>query len=166
MFGFSRGAYTVRSVASLLMLCGIPSRNGDQPIPRFRKAVRDIASSAVHTVLEHGAGHSRAKFEDERLELARRFRAQYGANHESGEVHRSNVSPYFIGVFDTVAALGAKCPLAIGIKIFLAVGAALLASALTLVHALVMAGILSLFGFAFSFSTLAFVGWQRLPAAF
>lgn len=158
LFGFSRGAYTVRSVAGLLMLCGIPSRNGDQPIPRFRKAVRDIASSAVHTVLEHGAGHPRAKFEDERLELARRFRAQYGADHESGEVHRSNVSPYFIGVFDTVAALGAKGPLAVGIKIFLAFGAALLAAAIALVPALVVAGILSLFGFAFWSSVLAFIG--------
>ena len=90
LLGFSRGAYTMRSVANLLMLCGIPSRNGDQPVPRFRKVVRDIAGSAVHTVLEHGAGHPRAKFEEERLELARRFRAQYGADHESGEVHRSN----------------------------------------------------------------------------
>ena len=158
LFGFSRGAYTVRSVANLLMLCGIPSRNGDQPIPRFRKAARDIASSAVYNVLEHGAGHPRAKFEDERLELARRFRAQYGADHETGETHRSNAAPYFIGVFDTVAALGTKGLLAIGIKIFLAVGAALLAASLALVPALVVAGILSLFGFSFWFSVLALIG--------
>lgn len=73
-------------------------------------------------------------------------------------VHRSNASPYFIGVFDTVAALGVKGLLAIGIKIFLAVGAALLAAALALAPALIVAGILSLFGFTFWFSVLAFVG--------
>jgi Uncharacterized alpha/beta hydrolase domain (DUF2235) len=41
--GFSRGAYTVRSVANLLMLCGVPTRIGEGPLPRFRKADRDIA---------------------------------------------------------------------------------------------------------------------------
>jgi Uncharacterized alpha/beta hydrolase domain (DUF2235) len=59
------------------------------------------------TVLEHGAGHPRKDFEDERDELARRFRDKYGSHHPSGEVQRSNAAPYFIGVFDTVAALGA-----------------------------------------------------------
>ena len=71
---------------------------------RFRKAVRDIAWEAVDTVLEHGAGHQRAEFEDERFELARRFQVKYG----SGDGSDSNAAPYFIGVFDTVAALGAS----------------------------------------------------------
>lgn len=59
LFGFSRGAYTVRSLANLLMLCGIPTRTPDGPLMRFRKAVREIAWEAVDTVLEHGAGHPR-----------------------------------------------------------------------------------------------------------
>jgi len=71
---------------------------------RFRKAVRDIAWEAVDTVLEHGAGHQRAEFEDERFELARRFQVKYG----SGDGSDSNAAPYLIGVFDTVAALGAS----------------------------------------------------------
>ena len=58
LFGFSRGAYTVRSVANLLMLCGIPTKTPSGPLMRFRKVVRDIAWEAVDTVLEHGAGHS------------------------------------------------------------------------------------------------------------
>ena len=58
-------------------------------------------------MLEHGAGHPRKDFEDERDELARRFREKYGSDHPSGEQQRSNVAPYFVGVFDTVAALGA-----------------------------------------------------------
>jgi uncharacterized protein (DUF2235 family) len=104
LFGFSRGAYTVRSLANLLMLCGVPTNTTSGPVMRFRKAVHDIAWEAVNTVLEHGAGHPRAEFEDERVELARRSQVKYG----SGDGSDSNVAPYFIGVFDTVAALGAK----------------------------------------------------------
>jgi uncharacterized protein (DUF2235 family) len=104
LFGFSRGAYTVRSLANLLMLCGIPTKTPAGPLMRFRKAARDIAWEAVDTVLEHGAGHPRAEFEAERLELARRFQVKYG----SGDGLDSNAAPYFIGVFDTVAALGAN----------------------------------------------------------
>ena len=36
LIGFSRGAYTVRAMADLIRLCGIPTRNGDQPLPLFR----------------------------------------------------------------------------------------------------------------------------------
>lgn len=103
LFGFSRGAYTVRSLANLLMLCGVPTRTPAGPLMRFRKSVRDIAWEAVDTVLEHGAGHLRDEFEAERLELARRFQEKFG----SGNGSDSNAAPYFIGVFDTVAALGA-----------------------------------------------------------
>src|SRR5439155_677868 len=39
LFGFSRGAYTVRSLANLLMLCGIPTKTPGGPVMRFRKAV-------------------------------------------------------------------------------------------------------------------------------
>ena len=45
------------------------------------------------TVAEHGAGHSRATYEAERFELARRFREKYGSAHESGEQDRANVAP-------------------------------------------------------------------------
>lgn len=109
LFGFSRGAYTVRSLANLLMLCGVPTAADGQPLPRFRTATRKIAEEAVYTVLEHGAGHPRADFEDERTVLAKRFCSRYGSLHaDVTDGHRSNVAPYFIGVFDTVAALGVK----------------------------------------------------------
>ncbi len=104
LFGFSRGAYTVRSLANLLMLCGVPTKTPAGPLLRYRKAVKDIAWEAVDTVLEHGAGHPRAEFEDERLELASRFQLKYGA----GDGSDADVAPYFVGVFDTVAALGAS----------------------------------------------------------
>lgn len=104
LFGFSRGAYTVRSLANLLMLCGVPTKTPSGPLMRYRKAVKDIAWEAVDTVLEHGAGHPREQFEAERLELARRFQIKYG----SGDGSDANAAAYFIGVFDTVAALGAS----------------------------------------------------------
>jgi uncharacterized protein (DUF2235 family) len=108
LIGFSRGAYTVRSIANLLMLCGIPTRAADgTPLPVYGQAIHDIAGEAVDIVLEHGAGFPRARYEAERNEQARRFRVKYGSDHEGGEPGRSNAAPHFIGVFDTVAALGA-----------------------------------------------------------
>lgn len=105
LFGFSRGAYTARCVANVITLCGVPVTNGSgQPLPRFHKQTRSIANEAVKEVYEHGAGLSRAKFQDERKVKAKRFRDRYKSDVEG----HANVSPHFIGVFDTVAALGAK----------------------------------------------------------
>jgi uncharacterized protein (DUF2235 family) len=43
LFGFSRGAYTVRSVADLLRLCGVPAKTqGGSSVPRFRDATRKL----------------------------------------------------------------------------------------------------------------------------
>lgn len=105
LFGFSRGAYTVRSVAGVINLCGVPTLMPDKsPIPRHGSACRTIAREAVHGVYEHGAGHQRKKYEAEREEKARRFRDKYSSADPTAA--RGNVAPYFIGVFDTVAALG------------------------------------------------------------
>jgi len=106
LFGFSRGAYTARCIANVLMLCGVPTKLPDGELPRFRLRVREIAEKAVVRVYEHGAGHERERFEAERTELARRFRGDFGSDMD-GE---ANAAPYFIGVFDTVASLGAKGP--------------------------------------------------------
>lgn len=134
LFGFSRGAYTVRSVANLLMLCGIPTTTPAGPLLRFRKAVKDVAWEAVDTVLEHGAGHPREQFEAERLELARRFQLKYG----SGDEANSNAAAYFIGVFDTVAALGASGPRRRMIQLGLTLGVAVAAFIASLVPAAVV----------------------------
>jgi uncharacterized protein (DUF2235 family) len=118
LFGFSRGAYTARSVANVIRLCGVPTKSPEGELPRFRLGVREIAERAVIRVAEHGAGHDRDKFDEEREELGRRFRVEYGSDVD-GE---ANVAPYFVGVFDTVASLGAKGPL----RLVLAVALALL----------------------------------------
>ena len=108
IFGFSRGAYTARCVANVMNLCGIPRQNADGGLlPAGGVALRRIAEEAVYSVYEHGSGHDRAEYELEREEKARRFRAKYGSEGigTRGEV-QGNVAPTFIGVFDTVAALG------------------------------------------------------------
>lgn len=105
LFGFSRGAYTARCVANVITLCGIPSTDRDgNPLPKYRSETRKIASEAVVSVYEHGAGLDRKKHFDDRREKAKRFRIKYG----SGDSECANVYPYFVGVFDTVASLGAK----------------------------------------------------------
>ncbi len=104
LFGFSRGAYTVRCVAGVLSLCGVPTRVGSVAgYPKYGSELRRLTSEAIRTVYEHGAGKERGKYAAQREELARRFRARYESDSEG----RSNVAPHFIGVFDTVAALGA-----------------------------------------------------------
>lgn len=112
LFGFSRGAYTIRSLANVLNLCGVPpSINQGGVLPAGGKALRKIAERAVRHVYEHGAGHKREDFEPEREELARRFRVEYQSEEigvPPGSSERGNVAPEFIGVFDTVAALGSS----------------------------------------------------------
>ncbi|MCW2282576.1 uncharacterized protein (DUF2235 family) [Rhodoblastus acidophilus] len=144
LIGFSRGAYTVRCLANLIMLCGVPTKTPAGQLPLLRSDIRDIAKEAVETVFEHGAGHPRAKFEAERFELARRFRERYGSNHEDGEDGRSNVAPHFIGVFDTVAALGASGTRWLLIVVGLALGAAVGASLVAAIPAAVIAELLHL----------------------
>ena len=138
LIGFSRGAYTVRSLANLLMLCGAPIKTPTGPLMRFRKQVDDIAMEAVTIVLEHGAGHPRAEFAAERDEQARRFRAKYGSD---GDVN-SNVAPYFIGVFDTVASLGAKGISRLIIQVGLLIAFGFTVAVLAAVPTLAVAGLL------------------------
>lgn len=110
LIGFSRGAYTVRSLANVMNLCGVPTHSSDGgPVPRYGPALRKIASDGVRYVYNHGAGHPRKKYEDEREKKAARFRAKYGSEGSGAEGEsQGNVQPTFIGVFDTVAALGSR----------------------------------------------------------
>ncbi len=177
LIGFSRGAYTVRCVANLIRLCGIPTTTPAGPVPRFRAAARAIANEAVGTVFEHGAGHPRAEFEDEREELARRFRIKYGSAHESGEARRSNAAPYFVGVFDTVAALGARGPrryliiagLGLGLMAAATACAILPAAAIAaILHGTVHASFWATFGLIEAIAcvaTLAAAAWRSSAAA-
>ena len=104
LFGFSRGAYTVRCLASVLSFCGVPTTMADGKTPLFRDAssTRKIAKEAVKQVYEHVGSPKDAPYLEQRKALALRFREKY----RSDQGGAPNVNPYFIGVFDTVASLG------------------------------------------------------------
>jgi uncharacterized protein (DUF2235 family) len=109
LFGFSRGAYTVRCVAGVLKHCGVPTainceRTGKtRRLQRDPKSARRIATEAVKQVYQYGSSVRRDPYRKEREARARRFRDKYS----SGGPDISNTAPYFVGVWDTVGTLGA-----------------------------------------------------------
>lgn len=104
LFGFSRGAYTARCVGGVLGRCGVPTKGADGgKLKRDSVNARRIATEAVKDVYQHGSGRRDKKFRRQRQELATRFRIKYGSQDDAGE---ANAVPYFIGVWDTVGALG------------------------------------------------------------
>ena len=109
LIGFSRGAYTVRALANMMNLCGVPAHLPDGTlIPRSGPRMREIATEAVKSVYSHGTGKPRGEqpYFDQREEKGRRFRVKYGSAPNDGSDNvRGNVEPAFVGVFDTVAAL-------------------------------------------------------------
>lgn len=109
LFGFSRGAYTVRSVAGVLRMCGIPTHDEDgSELPASGPKLRRIAEHAVKDVYEYHVGKAEWGYQPVRLGRSVAFRRKYGSGSpEEDEGRRivSNVAPYFIGVFETVAAL-------------------------------------------------------------
>jgi uncharacterized protein (DUF2235 family) len=101
LFGFSRGAYTVRCLASVICLCGIPTKEGDGPLKRDLATTYKIAKRAVKSVYQHVSSPRDKQFYDQREALAKQFRKIYVAGDDAAP----NVYPFFIGVFDTVASL-------------------------------------------------------------
>lgn len=122
LIGFSRGAYTVRCVANVMNLCGVPTHDSiGGPVPKHGPELRKISSDAVRYVYNHGAGKKRSKYEDERETKAARFRKKYGSEGTGADGEgQGNVQPTFVGVFDTVAALGNRTASIIAIVAFLA----------------------------------------------
>lgn len=95
LFGFSRGAYTVRSLGGVLSLCGIPTRGtyGENPRESTR-ARRRLVQRALRVYQTYGQSRIKGRLRERR---GKRYRARF-ASHEA--------VPYFIGVWDTVRALG------------------------------------------------------------
>lgn len=94
LFGFSRGAYTVRCVGGVLGLLGMPTRfpkgGGDSDIAARYK----IAEEAVEI---YKLSPDKASEKKERAERAKSFRENHGC---------ADKWPEIVGVFDTVGALG------------------------------------------------------------
>jgi uncharacterized protein (DUF2235 family) len=126
LFGFSRGAYTVRCLSAVLGMCGVPTQDkGGSAIQRDKKTANRIATEAVKKVYQHTASkkeNEATEREQERLkqrgELASRFREKYRST-DPNDPTKSNGFPYFIGVFDTVASLAN--PLAIAVLSLVAI---------------------------------------------
>jgi uncharacterized protein (DUF2235 family) len=100
LFGFSRGAYTVRSLGGVLSLCGIPTRDASGKDPRTNQAARDaLVEEAVETVYKHYGNDEQTK--EQRRALGKAFRDKYASVFDADPF-----VPFFIGVWDTVRALG------------------------------------------------------------
>lgn len=102
LFGFSRGAYTVRCVGGVLAYCGIPTTRNGVAIRRDEASARVIATEAVKEVYQFGSSVKGDPYKPQRQEKAKAFRAKYG----SADGDYANAVPYFIGVWDTVSTLG------------------------------------------------------------
>lgn len=76
LFGFSRGAYTVRALASMLHLFGILPRHNQQLTPYILRSLK--------------------RMDDEGEKLAYSFQ----------QVFSLECNPYFVGVWDTVSSVG------------------------------------------------------------
>ena len=107
IFGFSRGAYTARCVANVIRLCGVPTTDGKGgSLPTDGPDLREIAKEAVIHVYEHRFLTANANRVSAQESAAVAFRKKYQSNGSDPGV--GNVAPAFIGVFDTVAALGVR----------------------------------------------------------
>jgi uncharacterized protein (DUF2235 family) len=99
LFGFSRGAYTIRCLATALCYCGIPTRDRKRPLKLDDASARRLATRAVKSVYQHVSSPRDAQFQKQREALARQYRHDYACPDDL------SAYPFFIGVFDTVAAL-------------------------------------------------------------
>jgi uncharacterized protein (DUF2235 family) len=118
LFGFSRGAYTVRCLAGVLSLCGIPTQMPDgSPLLRDPQSLKAIANEAVKRVYRHGSGAADTDNEHvtERTKSLKAQRAalgdQFRRRYISKDTVAPNVVPHFIGAWDTVAAIGVSSSL-------------------------------------------------------
>ena len=126
LFGFSRGAYTVRCLAAVIANCGIPiTLPTGGPIRLDAASSRRLASYAVKHVYQftssrprHSANANQTFLLQTRDLIALRFRKEHQCPAPNDT--DTNVYPYFVGVFDTVASLLEPTKLAAMIILFLA----------------------------------------------
>jgi uncharacterized protein (DUF2235 family) len=100
LFGFSRGAYIARCVANVLDTVGVPTKDRDKPLSFEPSALSRLAAEAVRTRYRGGLPRRNMKA---REVSADNFRKRY-VSAVGGEP--VGALPVFIGVWDTVAAIG------------------------------------------------------------
>lgn len=98
LFGFSRGAFTVRSLAGLLGVCGIPPcRDLCAPAENAQAIGKAVVEEKAMAIADEAAQVYRIHDPDKRYRAGQAFRAKYQSL--PGDVH-------FLGVWDTVGAMG------------------------------------------------------------
>jgi hypothetical protein len=107
LFGFSRGAYTARSIGGMLGIVGLPRRMqpGNVDLRRGGKALDDLVAWAykIYKMTPHPVSDGVAPLPGSREHGAAEFIALHGwAEHARPDMR----APYLIGVWDTVRALG------------------------------------------------------------
>jgi uncharacterized protein (DUF2235 family) len=161
LFGFSRGAYTVRCLAAVVALCGIPTRNLDgDKLPLDDRGSKKLARYAVKHIYQFTASRREDKATpyqkfllQTRERLAIRFRMDCASYDPDHSIHPNNY-PYFIGAFDTVAALGSLALATVFAGLY-AVGAAIVSWIISLVPNLPLIGpYLSFLQFGYVFVVL------------
>lgn len=93
LFGFSRGAFTIRTLSNILWYCGLPNRNGLTP--------DDIGTAAKLAISAYKNRIQGDREKGEPNELRTEISNRKG--HNKGH---SNVPIWFIGAWDTVDAVG------------------------------------------------------------
>jgi uncharacterized protein (DUF2235 family) len=89
LFGFSRGAYTVRAVASLLKMYGLIRRGNEALVPYAIRMMNAVDRANQYKTNEQDAVHGY-------FDLAADFRATVSVE----------CKPHFMGVWDTVSSVG------------------------------------------------------------
>lgn len=108
LFGFSRGAYTVRSLAGFIQKCGLLPKDGDYWIPRayrrYRLKVFDDVKQIEAEIPAYLPAKLRQRILDQKITQNEKNKAavkQFRKRHKVQDVKIE-----FIGVWDTVGALG------------------------------------------------------------
>ena len=107
LFGFSRGAYTVRCVGGVLKYCGVPTAVSGRRARAAAAARCEVGAAHRHRSRQarlpaRRLDQGRSPTALEREKRAARFRHKYF----SGDAKVSNTAPYFIGAWDTIADAG------------------------------------------------------------
>jgi uncharacterized protein (DUF2235 family) len=101
LFGFSRGAYTARCIANVLECLGIPTEQEDaKSLSLEPSSLRRLAREGVHILYRNGLPVSDTESKNAYAAWFQRQHACAVGGQPIGAI------PYFIGVWDTVAALG------------------------------------------------------------
>lgn len=88
LFGFSRGAYTARALASLLYMYGLIRKGNEPLVPYAIRMLTGIGSAGEHDAPDRVSPS---------FALAHSFKQT---------MSRANVCPRFVGVWDTVSSVG------------------------------------------------------------